>query len=96
MSSFHSSFRNREEDVWIDGFKQGLASNNNDLMFNSLETSNKFVPQEEANVDHFVPQENANIDHFVPQENENAEQFVPPVDQFETREEPRMMITTRT
>ena len=37
----------------------------------------------------FVPQENANVDHFVPQENENAEQFVPPVDQFETREEPR-------
>ena len=94
--SFHSSFRNRKEDEWIDGFMRGLESEqisaevmsevidvsearssmfneeeekNNDLLMDSLETrevdgqsnvpeyqeTNKFVPQENANVDHFFP-----------------------------------------
>ena len=60
-------------------------------MFNEEEENNNDPEYQEMNK--FVPQEYANVDHFVPQENENTEQFVPPVDQFETREEPRMTIT---
>ena len=56
-------------------------------MYNEEEENNNDPEYQETN--EFVPQENANVDHFVPQENENAEQFVPPVDQFETRKEPR-------
>ena len=102
MPSFHFSFRNRKEDEWIDGFMRGLeseqiiaevmsevidASASRSSMFNEKEENNNDPEYQETN--EFVPQENANVDHFVPQENENAEQFVPPVDQFETREEPR-------
>ena len=63
------------------------ASASRSSMFNEKEENNTDPEYQETN--EFVPQENANVDHFVPQENENAEQFVPPVDQFETREEPR-------
>ena len=56
-------------------------------MFNEDEENNNDPEYLETNK--FVPQENANVDHFIPQENENVEQFVPPVEQFETREEPR-------
>ena len=102
MPSFHSSFRNRKEDEWIDGFMRGLKSEEiieevmSEVIDASASRSSMFNEEEENNTDpeyqetnKFVPQENANVDHFVPQENENAEQFVPPVDQFETREEPR-------
>ena len=102
MPSFHSSFRNRKEDERIDGLMRGLeseqiiaevmlevidASASRSIMFNEEEENNNDPEYQEMNK--FVPQENANVDHFVPQENENAEQLVPPVDQFETREEPR-------
>ena len=56
MSSFHSSFRNREEDVWVQGFRQGLGSNNNNI-------SNKVPPK----FLQFVPQENENTEPPVDQ-----------------------------
>ena len=93
-----------KEDEWIDGFMRGFESEQKiiaEVMSEVIDASaSRSSIQEENNNDQeyqetnkFVPQENANVDHFIPHENENVEQFVPPVDQFETREEPRMTIT---